>query len=365
MQFQFFDTISLLGLINALVFAGFILSKKPSTASNRLLSGVLIILGLLCAKILLHTLGLRQQGGFRYFPLGIDLWFQPLLYLYVLALTEPQKVVKKLIIKHLLLPFLLLTHAFLVYFGTFFVEIPKVLNTFWYPEIKVIEDILSVLLGIYYGYLAYRQLTQYQYWVVTYVSNTAIPTYRWLRNLLFVTAIVLVLLGLMLLSQTFYFVSFVPLQLFYFYLVVLIYVFGFFGFRHQDFKTSIDLISKKSEATTNIKLLDLLERLELWMLSAKPYLDHDLNLNQCAEKLGCATQNLSEAISTSSFKNFRDFVNHFRVEEFKQRIQRANLHKETIMGIAYECGFNSEPSFYRIFKEKTGLTPLASVKLFK
>jgi AraC-like DNA-binding protein len=140
-------------------------------------------------------------------------------------------------------------------------------------------------------------------------------------------------------------------------LVFLIYVFGFFGFRHQDFKISLDLISKKSEAASNIQLKDLLDKFEQWMHSTKPFLEPDLNLNQCAEKLNCSPQNLSEAINSSSFKNFRDCINHYRVEEFKQRIQKANLQKETIIGIAFDCGFNSEPSFYRIFKEKTGITP--------
>jgi AraC-like DNA-binding protein/membrane-bound metal-dependent hydrolase YbcI (DUF457 family) len=361
MLFQFFDAIILLGSINAFVFSGIIFLKKPSTIANQVSSGLLFVLGLLCVKILLHTLNLWQTPWFRYFPLGIDLFFQPILYLYVLALTEPQRVNQKLLQKHSILPIIYLIYAIIVYFTTVFVENNtqkiEIAGSFFYDEIKFVEDILSVVFGVYYGILSYRQLGKYQHWVETYISNTAVPTYQWLRNLLYLSALMLFLLGLMLVAQSFQRMSFVPIQLFYFYLVGLIYVFGFFGFRHQAFKISLDLISKKSEAASNVQLKELFEKFEQWLLSTKPYLEPDLNLNQCAEKLNCSPQNLSETIHSSSFKNFRDCVNHYRVEEFKQRIQKANLQKETIIGIAYDCGFNSEPSFYRIFKEKTGKAP--------
>lgn len=359
--FYFFDAVVLIGLFNAFVFGGVIFLKKPNSTSNHLLTVVLLVLGLLCAKILLHTLGLWQTPLFRYFPLGIDLWLPPLLWLYVIALTEPQKLQKSLIKTHLAVPVLFFGYSLVVYVGTVFVKNLDrktiIAHQLFYNEIKISEDILSVLLGVFYGGLAYQQIHKYQYWVTTYLSNTAIPTYNWLRNLLLVTGFILILLGLMLASQQFYDVSVVPLQLFYFYLVFLIYVFGFFGFRHQEFKISIDLITKKTDAVSNIQQTDLLKELAEWMKTEKPYLEPNLNLNQCAERLNCTSQALSEAINLIKNQNFRDYINNLRVEEFKHRITQVNLQKETIMGIAYDCGFNSEASFYRIFKEKTGKSP--------
>ncbi len=361
MIFRPFDVVVCIGFVNSCIFAIVLLSKINRTATNKLLAFVLLVFGLLSAKILLHTLGLWQTQMFKYFPLGIDLWLPPLLWLYVLALTEPKKLRQSLFQKHLLIPSLFLVYALLVYICTVFVENldekTHLANRLLYDEIKTIEDVLSVVWGIYYGVLSYKQLKKYQKWVETYISNTSVPTYRWLRNLLIVSAVVLVFLGGMIISQQFHVISFVPIQLFYFYLVFLIYVFVFFGFRHQDFKISIDLISKKSEVSANINLMFLLENLQHWMQSDKPYLEPDLNLNQCATKLNCSAQTISEAINLGKNMNFRDYINQLRIEEFKSRIVRANLQKETIMGVAYQCGFNSEASFYRIFKEKTGITP--------
>jgi AraC-like DNA-binding protein len=361
MVIKFFDVIVILGFVNALVFAGILYLKKPNSQSNKWLSGVLLILALLCAKILIHSLGLWQSTYFWCFPLGIDVWLPPLLYLYVLALTEPIRLNKSLIQKNLIPPIFFLIYTFIVYFNTVFVEdlnLKTIISKkLWYDDVKLIEDILSVLLGIIYGILSLQQLNKYQHWIKTYISNTAIPTYQWLLNLFFVSAFVLFILGLMLISQHYQVTSFTPIFIFYFYFVFLIYVFGFFGFRHQEFKNSLELINKKTEALSNLELNTLLDKFENWMLKAKPYLKPDLNLNQCAEQLNVSPQNLSEAINSSNFKNFRDSINHFRVEEFKERIGKANLQKETILGVAFDCGFNSEPSFYRIFKEKTGITP--------
>jgi AraC-like DNA-binding protein len=365
MQFSFFDIVNIIGFVNALIFAGVILRRRPHFTANKILAVILIILGLLCAKILLHSLNLWQISYFRYFPLGIDLFLQPLLYLYVLGLIEPQKMNKPLVLKHLYLPFAFLLYALIVYVATVFttdlnlkVEIAKQLL---YDEIKLIEDVLSVILGIYYGFLAYKQLEKYNRWTETYISNTAIPTYHWLLNLLILTAFILLFLGIMIISLQLHSSSFFPFQIFYFYLVFIIYVFGFFGFKHEDFKVSLDIISKKTEASSNTQLTSLFQKFEKWITAEKSYLEHDLSLNQCAENLDCSPQTLSESINLNH-KNFRDYINHLRIEEFKIRVIKANLQKETIMGIAYECGFNSEASFYRIFKEKTGVTPKEFLK---
>ena len=50
-------------------------------------------------------------------------------------------------------------------------------------------------------------------------------------------------------------------------------------------------------------------------------------------------------------------INEARVEDVKQRLRQEGISHLSLLGVAKECGFNSEASFYRIFKTKTGLTP--------
>jgi len=45
------------------------------------------------------------------------------------------------------------------------------------------------------------------------------------------------------------------------------------------------------------------------------------------------------------------------VEAVKEKLKDPKYKDITLMGVADECGFNSKTSFYRVFKEVTGITP--------
>ncbi|HEU5048345.1 MAG TPA: helix-turn-helix domain-containing protein [Rickettsiales bacterium] len=90
------------------------------------------------------------------------------------------------------------------------------------------------------------------------------------------------------------------------------------------------------------------------MESQKLYRQMDLSREMLAKKLAVTENNLSRAINKCFSQNFSMLVNGYRVEEAKQR-----LADETtpITTIAFEVGFNSIPSFNRVFKQITGVSP--------
>ncbi|MFN8211699.1 MAG: AraC family transcriptional regulator [Bacteroidales bacterium] len=99
------------------------------------------------------------------------------------------------------------------------------------------------------------------------------------------------------------------------------------------------------------------EKLSKYMKSSKPYLNPELTLSQLAGELGISSHFLSQVINEKLELNFFDFINGYRVEEFKERTSNPNYSNFSLLGIALECGFNSKSAFNRIFKQKTGLTP--------
>lgn len=94
-----------------------------------------------------------------------------------------------------------------------------------------------------------------------------------------------------------------------------------------------------------------------YMESEKPFLETDLNLSRLAEMVGMKPHFLSMLINQMSDKNFFDFVNHFRIMEFKNQIMDPGNQPYTLIAIAYGCGFNSKTTFNRAFKNATGQTP--------
>ncbi|PGH39455.1 MAG: AraC family transcriptional regulator, partial [Candidatus Nephrothrix sp. EaCA] len=58
-------------------------------------------------------------------------------------------------------------------------------------------------------------------------------------------------------------------------------------------------------------------------------------------------------------KNFFDFINYYRIEEFKRRISDPQFQRYTLLSIAFDVGFNSKTAFNRSFKKITRETPSA------
>jgi len=87
------------------------------------------------------------------------------------------------------------------------------------------------------------------------------------------------------------------------------------------------------------------------------YKDPELTLNVLAEKLELTTHELSRIINTALKKNFHEFISEYRVADVVQKMQDPAYDHITLLGIAYDSGFNSKSTFNRIFKENTGLSP--------
>ena len=89
----------------------------------------------------------------------------------------------------------------------------------------------------------------------------------------------------------------------------------------------------------------------------KPYLEPELSLADLSRRMHTNPVLLSQVINVGAGKNFNEFVNEYRVAEFKQRVRDpANSHL-SFLGIALDCGFNSKATFNRAFRKCTGLSP--------
>jgi AraC-like DNA-binding protein len=93
------------------------------------------------------------------------------------------------------------------------------------------------------------------------------------------------------------------------------------------------------------------------LVEEKLYLDPEFSLQTLAHKLKMSPVAVSRVINSELKKNFRNLVNEYRVEEVKTRLNDPRSIQLSLLGIAYECGFNSEASFYRIFKNVVGVSP--------
>jgi len=113
----------------------------------------------------------------------------------------------------------------------------------------------------------------------------------------------------------------------------------------------------KNSGLTPEGLLIQGERIKRLMITNKYYLDRELSLPLLAKMFDISSSNLSQIINQHFKQNFFDFVNYYRVEEFKLMVNDPSKSKFSILGIAFECGFKSKSSFNKTFKRFTGQNP--------
>jgi AraC-like DNA-binding protein len=113
---------------------------------------------------------------------------------------------------------------------------------------------------------------------------------------------------------------------------------------------------EKSGLTAQKKQL-INEGLQKLMAKEKIYNDSNLSLDMLANRLNIHPNYLSQYINEELKISFYDYINSYRVEEFKKLVELPGSNNYKILALAYECGFNSKSSFNRNFKKATGYTP--------
>jgi adenylate cyclase len=141
--------------------------------------------------------------------------------------------------------------------------------------------------------------------------------------------------------------------------------------RYEQYRRQLYGISVEVEEKVEKKRPPLLEaeaaaalqdRLLHYMEEETPYLNPNLSLRALADQLQLHPNQLSWLLNEGIGKNFNEFINHYRVEAFKRlALDPANAHI-SLIGLAYESGFNSKTVFNTYFKKEVGVTPGAFLK---
>ncbi|MCB0669826.1 MAG: helix-turn-helix domain-containing protein [Saprospiraceae bacterium] len=133
--------------------------------------------------------------------------------------------------------------------------------------------------------------------------------------------------------------------------------------RNTSESTNVDPRGPGSTPLLNEKEIKIyLQQLDELINNEKIFTDSSLSLRQLAEKMGLHPNKLSWLLNEHMDKNFNEYINAFRLETFKQKaLDPANSHL-TLLGLAYESGFNSKTAFNAFFKKSEGVSPRAWVK---
>lgn len=283
-------------------------------------------------------------------------YFGPMVfYLSVVLYSNPAVKIKKIILPHLIVPLFYLAGLYYYYFR----EHSAAVNI----------ALIFLLLGqtLFYSLLSWTIIRKHQKRVLLYSSNIHEVDLFWLERLIIgvlMLIIVIIMYNIFFYSKSLN-VAMLAIQL------IVIYIIAYHSLRQKeifpfseanrteilsmDEKQDVEEIKKKIVSDEEIVVLK--NHLNQYMLIHKPYLDPEINLVKLAEMFSITPHKLSYIINTGFNRNFFNFINAYRVEEAKSLLLDPKMDQYSVLGIAFESGFNSKTSFNSTFKNITGLTP--------
>lgn len=364
--------IYIVGAFNALFFAILILQKRKAL-HDKILICWLIYLSLYAGTY--AFLSERLFTGFHLLSasfISLLMLHGPFLYLYISALIEQKVQFNRKKLLHFV-PFVLF-NIFLIIASSMpeiseRIRLDHLDSEHGVPVLFNFFLLLTAISGPVYFIFSIRLFKKLDINIFNNFSSSENINLDWLRKLVYsFGAIWTILIIFASIHHIFHFFSWIfctdGLFLSLTFFIILI---GYFGLRQKEI--FIQYPGHKIEYITEIKtkysgmLLKekdteiYANKITHYMSTAKPYLDANLTLPQLAIMLQIPPHHLSRVINEKFGINFFDFINQYRVAEVKTKIDNPEFDNLSLLGIAFDCGFNTKSAFNRVFKKMTGLTP--------
>ena len=120
--------------------------------------------------------------------------------------------------------------------------------------------------------------------------------------------------------------------------------------------TKLNYNSKKTAVDTS-KFQDLFAQLNRLMDQNNFYLDANYSLTNLSSDTDISANTIREVIAANGYKNFSTYINSYRIAHAEQLISNGYLDTYSIESLCKDSGFQSEVTFYRVFKKVNHCTP--------
>ncbi len=374
-------TLIAIGAIQSFFFSILLFNRRNKTLADKILSLWLSVLG-----IHITVIYLKYSGYYEVFPhligstSSLIFLYGPFLFFYVDAyITQPAKFKKQYYLHFI--PFMLYNIIFI----PFYLETTEMKLQYHHiilknnpPLIAWIALAVKIIVLPAYLLISLQRLKYHRKNLENFYANFDEVDLNWLRYIIWSAAVIGFAelgLGIMKLRENFD-IPFESEKIIFVAVSIWILALGYYGLKQTPVftnfpqkQTPVDENPKETSAPRYEKTRVIEEEaskqekeLMDYMKSEKPFLRIKLSINDLAEDLGIPSHHISQVINERLNQNFFDFVNSYRIEELKVKLKDPRNKHLTMLGIAFDCGFNSKASFNRIFKKHTGQTPSEYLK---
>ena len=391
-DFGFYSSLLLIFFSQGIIYGILLLIKafQNNNKSNYWLSIFIFLCSLYIAPWMLGFAGWYDNQPYRdilfYIPLQHLLLIGPIIFFYTQSLLNPNFEISKRNWLHFIpgLVYLLYIISIWIYdqfiFGDYYFYENGMDKDFdnWYQKTGLVSMLIYFILTIRY-YNLYKKL---MFQVVSYADTIL---FKWIKTYLYSFLIML------LLPVIFDIITLINPELasykgswwfFLFFSIIMNYI-AISGYSNPviakiPFKISvfdkqpimllsenknqyteeiIDLAHEVFEEKISPELTIWKQKIEDLLVENKLYQNPELTLNDVAQKLETNASIISKTINQGFQLNFNDFINQYRIDAIKNAFDNNEHKKSTLLGIAFDCGFNSKATFNRAFKKNTGYSP--------
>ncbi|HYG40617.1 MAG TPA: helix-turn-helix domain-containing protein [Cytophagales bacterium] len=385
------------GAFQGIILSFLLFTRTVNKHANRILSVLLVLL-----SVHIMLVAFDEQAFFMKFPhLSHVSWLiptlmGPLILIYVQRITLATPHFRKTELLYFI-PFVIWLICLLPYFMKPAEFKREYLNDYAASikdDFGSLNEILNYVLLLFFG-LSIFVYHQHKRRIVEFYSNISKVRLKWLGQFLYLAFIVLIVSIFGFYGRKYEIPLLKELYPYHFVSVVfLIYWTGYKAFaqpeifgRKAEYEEAITSAQKEESINVEIntseekndlaqsttqrsgmdlgKRLKMAEELERLMIQEKLFLNSELTIQDLTEKLDTSRQYISEILNGQLGKNFYDFINDYRIEEFKRKVVNPKKQNLTLLSLALESGFNSKATFNAVFKKKTGSTPSEYFKLVK
>jgi len=343
------------GIIQAFVFSGLLISKRKRNTSDIIMTTWLLLFAIHSYLILVNNN--TESLIIQVIPINFTLLYGPFLCLYVEEIMSKDKHVNNQKLLHFV-PFIILIILSIIFYKSDIL-------------LKVLA-FSGVVSGVIYCVLTYTQLKQHKKYIDTHFSNIENINLNWIKRLL--SGLIAIWIGTVIIVFITRFLDVqLPINWFFLLIPLLISYLGYYGLKQQIVifgneqkseivATKTQIISKtqqtyKKSGLQKDDMISIYEKLEKLMETQQLYLQPSLSLKELSQKSKIPQHHITQTLNDYASINFYDYINAYRINMFKQKIQQGDAENFSLLGIAFDCGFNSKSSFNRIFKKTTGQSP--------
>lgn len=200
---------------------------------------------------------------------------------------------------------------------------------------------------IFYMILEFIRLYRYRKAVDDYSADTGNTSMEWLYIFMFTSVLAIpITAGAAIISQENILSSvfiIIPILLVMFQGVIITFnmIVGKYVIIYNDNKVFLN--------TDNIKGKDIIQELENYMSTYKPYLNSTLRISDLSSVIGINRSKLSQLINQHYNMNFSCWINSYRLHEFETLTEKSDIDK---YDLALSVGFSDYRAYLRIKKKR-------------